>query len=74
MDLMSACLHKHWQTLEERQVSFSLMKSTGRDIYIYTECLRASVHAAHYHSDGHGKHGCCLAAPLRKSPRIEGPG
>lgn len=34
MDLMSACLHKHWQTLEERQVSFSLMKSTGRDIFI----------------------------------------
>lgn len=47
MDFMSACLHKRWQTSEERQVSFSLMESIGRDICIRAEIPRASVHAAH---------------------------
>lgn len=37
MDLMSACLHKHWQTSEERQVSYSLMGSIG--ICIQTEII-----------------------------------
>lgn len=74
MYLMSARLHKHWHTSQERHVSFSLMETIGRDICIHTQILRASVYAARGCTNGHEKHGCFLSALLQKSLCIEGPG